>query len=270
MEGQQDTFGLIGILNRAAPHRLEARPAFIRRALREVGPFPVAGRAWWSDDWHVYRPCPWPHLHQGLDIFAARGTPLLAVGTGRVYRAGWNPVSGLAVQIEVDGTRYFYAHLDGLAKGVGPGDTVHIGQVLGYVGTTGDAVGTHPHVHFEVRPGGVAVPPKPYVDRWLLQADTRAWRLTRSWLRERNGAPLPWPDDRLLDANLIGDGMTALDYANVGLRTIHRADPGPPPDSSAFPLVPLLAAVAVLISLGAGRSRLLAFGPRTEGSDRTQ
>ena len=45
----------------------------MRRAfLRLAGPFPLAGPAAWSNDWHAYRPCPYPHLHEGLDMFAQR------------------------------------------------------------------------------------------------------------------------------------------------------------------------------------------------------
>jgi len=169
MSGPQSTDRLFAILSRH-------KGLSVRRAvLRAVGPFPVAGRARWSNDWHVYRPCPYPHVHEGLDIFARRGTPVVATDNGVVTSVGANSVSGLAVTItNGTGTSYFYAHLSAYAAGARDGITVSVGDVLGYVGNTGDAQGGPTHVHFQVEPGGVPVPPKPFVDAWLLEAEQRA------------------------------------------------------------------------------------------------
>jgi hypothetical protein len=142
----------------------------------------VAGLAYWLDDWHAYRCCPIPHLHQGLDLMAARGTPLLSVANGVISEKQFDPVwSGLAVGItDRFGTRYLYFHMSAWAPGIKLGQTVRAGEVIGYVGNTGDAQGGPYHLHFEVHPAGQgAVPPKPYVDRWLDDAQLRAIKLVK-------------------------------------------------------------------------------------------
>jgi murein DD-endopeptidase MepM/ murein hydrolase activator NlpD len=135
----------------------------------------VAGSSSWSNDWHAYRACPYPHLHQGLDIFAASGTPVVAAENAVVTQIVSNAISGLAVEIrDRDGIEYFYAHLSAFSSGLHRGQPVRQGQVLGFVGTTGNALGSSPHLHFEIQPGGQAMPPKPVVDRWLLSMVSRA------------------------------------------------------------------------------------------------
>jgi hypothetical protein len=149
--------------------------------LKVVGPFPVAGLAWWGEDWHAPRCCPYPHLHQGLDIFAPAGTPLVAAADGYISQKVNSPsASGLGLEI-TDGRniQYFYAHLSAFEPGIEVGTEVRIGQVIGYVGDTGNARGTIPHLHFERQPDGVPAPPKPWVDRWLKIAERKALRLVQ-------------------------------------------------------------------------------------------
>jgi Peptidase family M23 len=113
-------------------------------------------------------------------MMAAGGTPLIAVADGVISEKINDPVwSGLGLAItDRSGTRYFYAHLSGFASGVYVGKRVHLGDVIGYVGNTGDAAGGPTHLHFEVHPyGGPAVPPKPYVDSWLDVAQVHAMDL---------------------------------------------------------------------------------------------
>src|SRR5439155_1073663 len=143
--------------------------------LSVVGPFPVAGLASWMDDWHAYRCCPYPQLHEGLDMFASTGTPVVAAADGYVSQRVVNSISGLGVEItDATNTQYFYAHLSRFAPGLEVGMRVSVGDVIGYVGNTGDAIGTSPHLHFEVQPNGVPVPPKPFVDSWLILAEQKA------------------------------------------------------------------------------------------------
>jgi hypothetical protein len=142
------------------------------------GPFPVAGPAFWSNDWQARRCVPHPHLHRGIDIFAPYGTPVVAVAEGRVSKRISHPIAGLSVEITAaDGVQYFYAHLSGFADGLGQGHPVQRGDILGFIGVTGNAVGSPPHLHLEIQPGGVSVPPKPYVDQWLETAEGRARKL---------------------------------------------------------------------------------------------
>jgi hypothetical protein len=149
--------------------------------LKVVGPFPVAGLAWWSDDWHAHRCCPFPHLHQGLDIFAPAGTPLVAAADGYISQKVDSPsASGLGLEVtDAGGIQYFYAHLSAFEPGIEVGTQVEMGQVIGYVGNTGNARGTIPHVHFERQPDGVPAPPKPWVDRWLRIAERKALELVQ-------------------------------------------------------------------------------------------
>jgi hypothetical protein len=156
-----------------------ARHISLRRAyLAVAGPFPVAGPANWSNDWHAARPCPWPHLHVGLDIFAAEGTPIVAVADGLISGRVNDAVSGLGIQLTAgDGMKYFYAHLSAFASRTVEGRNVKEGQVLGYVGNTGDAAGGPTHLHLQAEPGGIPMPPKPLVDRWVQKEAHRAQML---------------------------------------------------------------------------------------------
>ena len=90
--------------------------------------------------------------HQGVDLFAARGAPVVAPVAGRAeLRTGG--LGGIAVQLYGDdGHRYYFAHLDRHAAS----GRAAAGTVIGYVGNTGNAITTLPHLHFEIHPGGGA------------------------------------------------------------------------------------------------------------------
>lgn len=89
--------------------------------------------------------------HAGLDLMAPRGTPVRPAAPGTVRRAGESTNGGISVTIVGDdGRRYFYAHLDSLAPGLERGARVEVDTVIGYVGNTGNAAATAPHLHFEV------------------------------------------------------------------------------------------------------------------------
>jgi murein DD-endopeptidase MepM/ murein hydrolase activator NlpD len=207
--GPRDTSELAGLVQRLAGKEWTLREAWIR----SVGPFPVAGPSRWSNDWHVRRCEPYPHLHQGIDIFAPHGTPVVAVQDGTVSQRASGSISGLGVEI-VDGSgiQYFYAHLNAFHPDLSIGQHVEQGQVLGYIGTTGNAQGTSPHVHLEVQPGGSPVPPKPYVDRWLEQARRTAARLLRWSKRPEPRTAAGGPSDRFLRATSMdpGQGMAVV------------------------------------------------------------
>lgn len=94
-------------------------------------------------------------VHQAIDIMAPRGTPVVAISDGRIARKRTNRLGGKVLYVvSPDGRyRFYYAHLDGYAPGIENGVTVMQGDTLGYVGDTGNARGTPPHLHFQVIEG---------------------------------------------------------------------------------------------------------------------
>ncbi|MEX2587348.1 MAG: peptidoglycan DD-metalloendopeptidase family protein [Actinomycetota bacterium] len=92
--------------------------------------------------------------HKGVDMFAARGTPVAAITDGTITRRSSSTLGGLYIYFKgTNGTEYFYTHLQGFTD-VPAGTQVKGGTHIGYVGNTGNARGTPPHVHFEVAPAG--------------------------------------------------------------------------------------------------------------------
>lgn len=154
--------------------RLSALRLAPNQVARLMAPFPVAGRATYSDDWGLPRTGPGElaRTHEGVDVFADRGTPVIASSDGTVGRMATGGLGGVSLRLVAsDGTFYYYAHLDRFAPGLTDGDRVTKGRVLGFVGSTGNAAGTPAHLHYEIHPrGAAAVPPVPYLDRWLAEA----------------------------------------------------------------------------------------------------
>ena len=97
------------------------------------------------------------HLHHAIDILAPRGTPVLAAVDGTVRKLFVSRAGGITLyEYDLAGERsYYYAHLDGYAPGIREGLSLRRGDVLGYVGTTGNAPETTPHLHFAIE----VVPP---------------------------------------------------------------------------------------------------------------
>ncbi|MFQ5947285.1 MAG: murein hydrolase activator EnvC family protein [Acidimicrobiia bacterium] len=125
---------------------------------------PVQGPVSFINDWGF--PRSGGRTHKGTDLFAPRGTDLVAVGDG-VVSTGTGRLGGITTWLRADhGVSYYYAHLDGYAPGIGEGTRVTRGQVVGYVGDTGNARGGAYHLHFGIYPGGnSAVNPYPTVLR---------------------------------------------------------------------------------------------------------
>jgi murein DD-endopeptidase MepM/ murein hydrolase activator NlpD len=110
--------------------------------------------------------------HDAVDIPAPRGTPVLSADAGRVLRLARNRKGGLTIYAADETARfvYYYAHLGAYRRGIGEGSRLARGQVIGYVGTSGNADRREPHLHFQVmvRPGdgrwwsGQPVDPRPF------------------------------------------------------------------------------------------------------------
>ncbi len=112
---------------------------------------PVQGPHTFGDGWGAARGG--GRYHSGIDIVAATGTPLVAVYDGYVERADYSSLGGNQVYYRDNaGNVYYYAHLNGYAAGIGSGVQLSAGDLLGYVGSTGNSSG--PHLHFSYGPGG--------------------------------------------------------------------------------------------------------------------
>lgn len=98
------------------------------------------------------------HAHRALDLAANYGTPVVAIGDGTVTQAGWNGPYGICATIRYnDMYTSVYGHFQSLAKGIKRGASVKQGQVVGYVGSTGESTG--PHLHYEIHKFGTYVNP---------------------------------------------------------------------------------------------------------------
>jgi uncharacterized membrane protein YgcG len=128
--------------------------------------FPVDGPVWYQDDFGAPRAVGGGHT--GNDIFARRGTPLVAVQDGTIAALRYRSLGGNSFHlVNAEGDYFYYAHLMRYAAGIQEGSAVMAGQVLGYVGNTGNAITTPPHLHFEIHPGGGApIDPYPYLGLW--------------------------------------------------------------------------------------------------------
>lgn len=122
---------------------------------------PVNGAVSFTDTWGA--PRGGGRAHKGVDMMAARGTPVAAVETGTIQRLTNSSRGGISIYLRGNsGDVYFYTHLDGWVDGLAAGQAVSAGQTIGYVGSTGNASYSAPHLHFEYHPGGGgAVNPTP-------------------------------------------------------------------------------------------------------------
>jgi murein DD-endopeptidase MepM/ murein hydrolase activator NlpD len=123
---------------------------------------PVDGPVQFLNDWGF--PRTGGRSHEGTDVFAPKGAPVVAMADGVVVRVSRHDVGlgGLAVTYDTDGHRIYNAHLDTVADGIEAGVAVRVGQVLGSVGTTGNAKGTPPHNHLGISlASGAPVNPYP-------------------------------------------------------------------------------------------------------------
>jgi murein DD-endopeptidase MepM/ murein hydrolase activator NlpD len=141
--------------------------------------FPVYGPVSFSNTFQAPRAgVGW---HHGEDIFAPLGAPILAVAKGTVYSVGWNELGGNRLWLrDGEGNQFYYAHLSAFTPLAVNNAHVKAGDVLGFVGNTGDAQSTPYHLHFEIHPveylylgyDGV-VAPYPFLIKWQRLEDLR-------------------------------------------------------------------------------------------------
>jgi murein DD-endopeptidase MepM/ murein hydrolase activator NlpD len=169
-------------------------PSYKTRLMRRSFVFPVAGRTTIGGEFGSFRAD--TGAHQGNDLFADFGTPVVAVADGRLANVGSLPISGNRLWVYADsGDEFFYAHLSAFSPAAVNDRHVEAGTILGYAGNTGDAEPTPPHLHFEIHPGGGdAVDPRPFLVAWQKRSGT-----TLSDTAERPGALVEVRD-------FIGDG----------------------------------------------------------------
>ena len=119
---------------------------------------PVGGRIASAFGWRAE---PWPEFHAGLDLEADYGTPVRAAADASVVATDWEDGFGNKVDLDHgNGYHTWYAHLSRFA--VEPGERVRRGQIIAFVGATGDATG--PHLHYQVMRDGRPIDPRPFLD----------------------------------------------------------------------------------------------------------
>jgi murein DD-endopeptidase MepM/ murein hydrolase activator NlpD len=136
--------------------------------------FPVDGGASYGDTYGAERSDVSGGWHHGDDLFAPLGTPVVAVATGKLSLVGWESIGGWRLWLtDAAGNSFYYAHLSGYSRWILHHRQVRAGQVLGFLGRTGDAFTTTPHLHFEIHPHQLiklgydgAVDPTAYLYKW--------------------------------------------------------------------------------------------------------
>jgi len=201
--------------------------------------FPVYGPVSFSDTFGAFRGDVPGNWHHGDDIFAALGAPILACTEGTVFSVGWNDVGGNRLWLrDSQGNEFYYAHLSAFSPLASNGLHVKAGEVLGFVGNTGDAEGTPTHLHFEVHPASLifmgydgAVDPTSYLNAWRHLQDVRFENIAGWVPAEGVSDPAPKPAAILLQVSDISEA-SGLDPASLTRAIAARA-----PGSSDQPLL---------------------------------
>jgi murein DD-endopeptidase MepM/ murein hydrolase activator NlpD len=178
--------------------------------------FPVYGPSSFTDTFGGPRSDVSGGWHHGDDIFAPLGAPILAVASGTVFSVGWNTIGGNRLWLrDGQGNLFYYAHLSAFTPLAVNGNKVNAGDVLGFVGNTGDAQGTPTHLHFEIHPVGLialgydgAVDPTTYLMAWKHLQDV-SFAGGSAWAPAHSLGNAPKPGAILLTASDISsaDGL---------------------------------------------------------------
>jgi murein DD-endopeptidase MepM/ murein hydrolase activator NlpD len=174
--------------------------------------FPVFGPASFGDSFGAPRPDIESGWHHGEDIFAPLGAPILAVADGTLHSIGFIPIGGYRLWLrDDDGNEFYYAHLSAYSPLAIEGNEVRAGDVIGFVGATGDAEGGTPHLHFEIHPAAMiglgydgVIAPYPFLVAWR-RAEDVSFAAGRVYIPSGPSIPtLPPPGAVLLQADDIG------------------------------------------------------------------
>lgn len=162
---------------------------------------PLAGRGEFTDrfGWRAAIPgVVGPMMHDGQDIAAPAGTPIVAAHAGRVTRKWWDtfiatgaPAGGNMLKISSARISTMYAHATRYVVNVG--DEVRAGQVIGYVGTSGASSGAH--LHFIALINGIAVDPMPYLKKETPVTNEEIKKIARAVADELLSRPITRADD---------------------------------------------------------------------------
>lgn len=135
--------------------------------------FPVTGEWYYGEGYGAARQDPYPHTHDGIDIYAPDGTPIVAVEAGQITLVRSSGAGGNALFLSGDsGMGYYYAHLRNFAPGSGQGQRVDKGSVIAFMGRSGNVTG-RPHLHLQLHPataggpgemGSPSVDPRSFLD----------------------------------------------------------------------------------------------------------
>jgi murein DD-endopeptidase MepM/ murein hydrolase activator NlpD len=146
---------------------------------RHVFPIPRRYECSYNNTWGDARGWGGRRIHEGTDIFADYGTPVLSTAYGMIEVVGWNRFGGWRIGMrDMDNVYHYFAHLSAFKKGLKVGDIVEPGQVIGYVGSSGyGKPGTSgkfpPHLHYgmyrDMGDAEWAFDPYPYLKRWERQ-----------------------------------------------------------------------------------------------------
>jgi murein DD-endopeptidase MepM/ murein hydrolase activator NlpD len=175
--------------------------------------FPVYGPVSFTDTFGAFRGDVPGNWHHGDDIFAPLGAPILACADGIVFSVGWNDLGGNRLWLrDAQGNEFYYAHLSAFSPLARNGLHVKAGEVLGFVGNTGDAAGTPTHLHFEIHPAALifmgydgAVDPTLYLQAWQHLQDVRFSNVAGWVPAEAVTDPAPKPAAILLQVSDISE-----------------------------------------------------------------
>jgi hypothetical protein len=258
------------------PQPLKVAPSLGYKSRHYV--FPVDGGASYTDTYGANRSDIYDGWHHGDDLFAPLGTPLLAVANGTLTLVGWNAVGGWRLWLtDNKGNSFYYAHLSGYSSRILHNRHVRAGQVIAFLGRTGDAFTTTPHLHFEVHPRQLtrlgydgAVDPTRYLKVWRVvtvpvDKIPQAARLGAPVGVPRQEASVVWRE--LLTARHLGaDGEPLVGFAEslgrpypgepaqgrarhvAAVRTASLISSGSPPDARPWPLLVLALSLAASVA----------------------